>query len=266
MQRLIESNIGTLFPGLKFLESEFREMSGGEHRPDTIAFDMNRNTFVAIEHKNGPSEGAVDQARTYLGDMKRYRGELVLSHSKNMKCSPRDKQSFNWNEMYAIIIAPEFTKYQVSGANEDPNVELHEITVYNENVILMEHVSGNRLVTSSGYVDTSSNTGAHDMDQLYGIIRSRLLVEFPGAEVNEKPKQYDGFRLPGSREYFCVINVQKQKIWLEYSGKRAKQELRPSEFVSATNWSEIKDEADFKRALDILKWLHGNGEKPAEQA
>ena len=101
------------------------------------------------------------------------------------------------------------------------------------------------------------------MDELYVIIRDRLLAEFPGVEVDDKPQHYDGYRLPGSQEYFCRIEVRKQRIWIEYLGERAKRELRRSDFVSTTNWSIIMDEADFEKALAILKWLHGNGKMPA---
>ena len=33
MQKLVEENIGTLFPGLEFLRAEFGEISGGRFRP-----------------------------------------------------------------------------------------------------------------------------------------------------------------------------------------------------------------------------------------
>ena len=101
------------------------------------------------------------------------------------------------------------------------------------------------------------------MDELYGTIRDRLLAEFPGVEVDDKHQHYDGYRLPGSEEYFCRIEVRKEKIWIEYSGERAGLELKRSDFVSTTNWSIIMDEADFEKALAILKWLHCNGKKPA---
>ena len=52
MQRFVEYNIGTLFPGLEFIKTEFGEISGGLFRPDTIAFDTNERTFVVIEYKN----------------------------------------------------------------------------------------------------------------------------------------------------------------------------------------------------------------------
>ena len=52
MQELIEESIGTLFPGLEFLRTEFGKISGGRFRPDTIAFDTREKTFVVIEYKN----------------------------------------------------------------------------------------------------------------------------------------------------------------------------------------------------------------------
>ncbi len=142
MHNLIERNIGTLFPGLKLLETEFREMTRGELRPDTIAFDTTLDTFVALEYKNRLNKEAVDQARTYLSSMRQHQAELVLSHSNNMKCRPRDQKSFKWKKMYAIIMAPEFGHYQVFGADEDPNVELYEISMYDDRIMLVERVGG----------------------------------------------------------------------------------------------------------------------------
>lgn len=142
MHKLVERNIGTLFPGLKLLATEFREMARGELRPDTIAFDTTLDTFVALEYKNRLNKEAIDQARTYLSSMRQHRGDLVLSHSNNMGCSPRDLRSFRWKKMYAIIMAPEFGGYQVSGADEDPNVELHEISMYDDHIMLVERVGG----------------------------------------------------------------------------------------------------------------------------
>lgn len=60
LHKLIEKNIGTLFQSLTFLRREFRELDGGLHRPDTVAFDRRQNTFVAIEYKNKLDRGVID--------------------------------------------------------------------------------------------------------------------------------------------------------------------------------------------------------------
>ena len=263
MQKLVESDIETLFPGLKFLETEFREMAEGEHRPDTIAFDTGSDTFVAMEYKNRLDKDVVSQAKTYLRDMEENKGDLVLAHSRKMDCRPRDKQSFSWKDMYAVVLAPEFGSFQVIGASKDQEVELYEIKLYDDLVMTVNRVGGGH----KGLV-SRGRTGIElpeRMDQLYKTIYDRLLAEFPGAKVVMNAKDYNGFLLPDSMEYFCKIEMQKYKIWLEYSGKRAKQELKPSKFVNARNWSEIKSEADFERALAILKRLHGDDGRSVTQ-
>ena len=126
MQRLVEDNIETLFPGLKFLKTEFRDMVEGERRPDTIAFDTNQNTFVVIEYKNKRNSDVVAQANTYLRDMEQNKAALVLEHSAKMNCKPLDKKLFCWEDMYAIIMAPEFGPFQISGASKNQEVEMYE--------------------------------------------------------------------------------------------------------------------------------------------
>ena len=263
MQKLVESNIEALFPSLKFLETEFREMAKGEHRPDTIAFNTDRNTFVAMEYKNRPDKGVVSQAKTYLRDIESNKSDLVLAHSKKMGCRPRDRNSFKWNEIYTIIMAPEFDPFQITGASKDLEVELHEIKLYDDLVMTVKRAGGgHKGLVSRGRTDIEL---PERMNQLYKTIYDRLLAEFPGAKVVMNAKDYNGFLLPDSMEYFCKIEMQKYKIWLEYSGKRAKQELKPSKFVNARNWSKIKSEADFERALAILKRLHGDDGRSVTQ-
>lgn len=274
MHRLIEDNIGTLFPGLTFLKSEFSEVAKGERRLDTVAFDTYRNTFVVLEYKNRLNAEAIDQARTYLADMGDDQAELVMLYNDKTNDNKR-KPSFNWKEMYAIIMAPEFGKFQIRGADKDSNVELYKIRMYGERVMLMERVGGGheRTMTATPTPSSpktaripaatpSSGPGAEAAraDRLYGTIRARMLDEFPGAEEHKR-KFYAGFRYPGGR-YFCTMALQKSKIWLAYSGRRAASELKPGDFVrDIDGWgvgkyrSEIRSEADFEKALAILKRL-----------
>ena len=146
MQKLIENNIEMLFPGLTFLTSEFRGMGGGELRPDTIAFDMIQNSFVALEYKNKPNKEAVDQARTYVDFMLDHKGDLAMLYNDQAE-TPRKSDSFNWKEIYAIVIEPDFTKYQISGADKDNKMELYKIRMHGH-VIMMQRVGGGHQQTS----------------------------------------------------------------------------------------------------------------------
>ena len=140
MQKLVEENIGTLFPGLEFLRAEFGEISGGRFRPDTIAFDTRDKTFVVIEYKNRSEERAVNQARTYLNYMKQNRYALKMAYKEARK--PTNQESFNWGAMYAIVIAPEFDKFQIGGADDDMRLELHTIRLYDVHTLTVTRVGG----------------------------------------------------------------------------------------------------------------------------
>ena len=63
---MIEQSIGVVFPDLEVLDSEF-ERDG--YRPDTVAFDKNRNTFVILEYKNRQDSKVLDQTSAYLMHM-----------------------------------------------------------------------------------------------------------------------------------------------------------------------------------------------------
>ena len=112
MQELVEHNIGTLFPGLTFLKTEFRDMTEGERRHDTMAFDAYENTFVVIEYKNKQDSGGSDAGKGVPERYARPQGDLLVEYSKKMNCSVPDKKSFRWDVMYTIIIAPKFDGFK----------------------------------------------------------------------------------------------------------------------------------------------------------
>ena len=256
MQKLVENNIETLFPGLKFLETEFREMAEDEHRPDTIVFDTDRDTFVAMEYKNRLDKGVVSQAKTYLRDIEGHKGNLVLAHFNKMGGRPRDLHSFRWNEIYTIIMAPEFGQFQVTGASKDQEVELYEIKLYDDLVMTVNRVGGGHKGRVSRGTDVEP---PKRVDKLYGTIHNRLLAEFPGTKAVRNYKNHSGFTMPGSRKYFCKIKIKRQRILLVCSGERAARELKSSSLVNVGNWSEIQNDDDCETAISILKGLHGDG-------
>ena len=58
IQNLVENNLSTVFSGLEFIETEFQI---DDLRPDTIAFDTEKKSFVIIEYKKGKSYSVIDQ-------------------------------------------------------------------------------------------------------------------------------------------------------------------------------------------------------------
>ena len=134
----------------------------------------------------------------------------MLAHSKNMGCRPRDRNSFKWNEIYTIIMAPEFDPFQIIGASKDLEVEMHEIKLYDDLVMAVNRVGGGH----KGNVSRGSTGDEHSerTDQLYKTIHSKLLAEFPGTKAVSRDKTHSGFTMPGSRKHFCSIKIKKQSL------------------------------------------------------
>ena len=198
MQKLIENNLEMLFPGLTFLTSEFRGMGGGELRPDTIAFDMIQNSFVALEYKNKPNKEAVDQARTYVDFMLDHKGDLAMLYNDQAEIR-RKRDSFNWKGTYAIVIEPDFTKYQISGADKDNKMELYKIRMHGH-VIMMQRVGGGHQQTFLTRSASEPEPKIHNPE-----LRKDTKSSATGADERTKPPQN------GSGEYVRLPEIQYEK-------------------------------------------------------
>ena len=79
VQSLVENNLNTIFPSLEFLTTEY-QIDG--LRPDSIAFDNDRNSFVIIEYKNVKHKGVVDQGMSYYQLLQEKREAFILLYQK----------------------------------------------------------------------------------------------------------------------------------------------------------------------------------------
>ena len=239
IQTLVENNIGALFPDIKFLKTEDRDITEGKRRPDTIAFDTKLNTFVVLEYKNKQDRGVIAQVKAYLQDMNESKGDLVLAYNEQSDYKSRSKNSFDWNKMYTIIIATEFDDHAIQGAKNDAAVEMYEIEMYDDSVVAMKRVGGTHMRKEPIHRDEPVTLHPpHTLKNLCETIRERMLDEFLGSEINTDPKHYDGFRYPG-KSYFCTMSMRKSKILMWYYGKT----------------SSIQNMKDFESALVNLNKL-----------
>ena len=140
LHKLTEGNIGTLFPGLAFVDREF-DLTDGEYRLDTLAFDAASKTFVVIEYKNKKDPGVLDQAKAYLHRMKKHKHTLMAGCVKRMCRGNMNKLSYNFDAMYAIILAPTFDQKQIDSAESDGRLELYEVQRYDD-ILVVSRVGG----------------------------------------------------------------------------------------------------------------------------
>ena len=81
IQSIVENNLDTVFSGLEFVETEFQI---DDLRPDTIAFDTEKKSFVIIEYKKGENDSLIDQGVSYY-ELLRDRKEAFLLHYNKKK-------------------------------------------------------------------------------------------------------------------------------------------------------------------------------------
>lgn len=272
MQEEIEVNLDTFFPNLVFVDSEF---SIGGDRVDTVAYDNGRDCFVIIEYKNVKSESVLNQCIAYQQKMKIHKTDLVLLFNKAEK-KQYDTKDFNWDAAYVIIVAPEFTQYQLQGKDNLRNIELHQIHMHERGVIILEQLNGkpHLEVEEEGqqeekrksqkpkniWTEKERLSKANDeIKKLYGEIRKTLLSK----NMTVKPtKVYIGFCAPNGRLVCSVVITKQSKMTLQYAITKSHGVLAESDFVkehNAVHWggghysSVITDRNDFERALPYIE-------------
>lgn len=277
LQTMIENNLSTIFPNLEFLTTEYRISN---LRPDSIAFDNDRNSFVIIEYKNVKHKGVVDQGMSYYELLQEKKGDFVLLYHK-IKGKVLDAENgVNWDETRVIFISREFTEHQrrASKSVELP-IELYEFSKY-DGVFLLNKIENKK----ETYADKKKPTtqiriqeyseedylngeygGVNVTDQLkstYHELKIAIIDKFP--EIESKPrKRYVGFYSDGSP--ICTIDAQKDRLRLFYSVKQ-KGVISDGPFVEdyskKGHWgigdymSPIRDRADIEKAMPLIETVY----------
>jgi len=284
IQELIENNICVIFNGLEFVKSEYQI---DDLRPDTIAFDVERKSFVIIEYKNVANKSVIDQGISYYQLLQEKKEAFVLLYNKE-KGKLYNVEEINWDETRVIFIAPSFTVHQVkaSGYVGLP-IELYEIKKFEDEIIILNKIenkstplivsaSKKKTKIKSSIVITEYNeddylSGKYDTQMpttqtryLYERLKAEILRNFDKLEQKQK-KKYVGFYSKEDGSAVCTVEVRKHKIMLTYS--TIKKGIVPlSDFVRDVSkighWgvghfqSEVKNEEDIKKSLPLIQKVY----------
>lgn len=241
MQELIQHNLDKMF-GLEFLESEFK-VDDGVYWLDTVAFDRKANTFVIIEYKKKPDTGVLDQAKAYLNYMKDRKDALTLKYNEVMG-GQHNKTEFDWKATYAIIVAPEFSKYQIGSAKDAKDLELYKIKRYDDGIIIMRRAGGahERMPASppagngresvrdvdAAEKDYLDEKGASDATRtVWRKLKGRIQSELVDTRFG-MPWYGGAFYLP-NRRVVCWIEVKSDRVELLCDTKKD-QEIQTDDF------------------------------------
>ena len=134
IQSLVEGNLDTLF-NLEFVCTEF---TIGDFRLDTLAYDVQNNSFVIIEYKRGSSYSVVDQGYSYLSVMLNNKADFILEYNEKSEKNLR-RNDVDWTSSRVVFVSPSFNSYQLNSVNfKDVPFELWEIKKFDNNLVAVE--------------------------------------------------------------------------------------------------------------------------------
>ena len=280
IQSLIEKNLDSIFPNLELVDAQFQI---DDLRPDTIAFDSEKNSFVIIEYKNIQNRSLIDQGVSYCQLLHEKKANFVLLCNKKMN-KTSDVSDINWDETRVIFISPKYTKYQkrASGFQGLP-IELYEIKKYRDNVISLNRIgysqtsgsdptkSAKSKITLSEYIEEDYLAGKYnnqrlteETKKLWSQLKDIIEDTFDGVEFRQK-KIYGGYYLQDGGSPVCTLEALKTRIILNYSTSDADL-IEISEFVEDISKvghhglgnfrSSIETPDDVPRAISLIRKVY----------
>ncbi|MCH7646983.1 MAG: hypothetical protein IIA83_00030 [Thaumarchaeota archaeon] len=275
IQTLVENNLDAIFSGLEFIETEFQI---DDLRPDTIAFDTEKSSFVIIEYKNVENNSLIDQGVSYYQLLQDRKENFVLLYNKK-KNKTFDVSDINWDETRVIFISPKYTKYQKRASSfQGLPIKLYEIKKYHENIITLSPIEDSTekqkdpsklktRITLSEYDEDDYLNGKYhgqypteNTKRLWYQLKKLIEDTFEDTEFRQK-KIYAGYYLRDDGSSICTLEAFKNKIILCYSTSN-RNLLESSEFVKDVSnighhgignfQSNIESEEDILQVIPII--------------
>ena len=279
IQNLVEKNLSVIFSGLEFIATEFQI---GDLRPDTIAFDTEKKSFVIIEYKNVENRSLVDQGVAYYNLLQNHQANFVLLYNGKKK-QTFDVPNINWDETRVIFISPQYTKYQKSASGfQGLPIELYEIRKYHDDIITLNRIGDSTvkskdtektrtIIRLSEYVEEDYLDGKYhnqhpteDTKKLWNQLKETIEDTFEDVEFRQK-KIYGGYYLRDGGSAVCTLEARKNDILLSYSTSDMSL-LEPTEFVRDVSsvgthglgnfQSSIKSPEDVSKAVPIITKIY----------
>jgi len=279
IQSLVENNLDTIFSGLEFVETEFQI---DDLRPDTIAFDSEKKSFVIIEYKNVENRSLIDQGVSYYQLLQDRKENFVLLYNKK-KNQTFDVSDINWDETRIVFISPQYTKYQKRASSfHGLPIELYEIKKFQDNIVTLNRIGDNTIqqkdsakpktrTTLSEYVEEDYLNGKYHsqyptdhIKELWNKLKETIEETFDDIEFRQK-KIYGGFYLRDDGGSVCTLEALKNRIMLCYSTSKTNV-IEPSDFVVDVSnkghhgignyHSSIESVEDIAQAIPIISKVY----------
>lgn len=274
LQEVCEKNI-ELFFGLKFIRSEF---SIGNYRIDTLAFNIQSNSFVIIEFKKDRNYSVIDQGYAYLALMLNNKADFILEYNEN--CNKNLKRDdIDWSQSKVIFVSTFFTSYQRDSINfKDLPIELWEVKRYENEIIYFNQIkssntsetiktiskNNNNIETVNKEIKVYSesdhtNDRPEEIIELYERFKNAVLNINDNISINPT-KVYIGFIYNKKNIVDICILKKAIKMWLNVKSGELNDPKNISRDVSAIgHWGngdyeiKISDDENFEYIVSLIK-------------
>ncbi len=280
IQNLVEKNLDSIFSGLEFVDSEFQI---DDLRPDTIAFDSEKKSFVIIEYKKIENRSLIDQGVSYYQLLHERKENFVLLYNKKLN-KTADINDIHWDETRVIFISPEYTKYQKRASSfQGLPIELYEIKKYQDNMISLNRIGDTQIqspdspksnkprITLSEYIEEDYLAGKYhnqyptdETKKLWNQLKETIENTFEDVEFVQK-KIYARYSLRDGGSSICTLEALKNKIVLNYSTSDMTL-LESTEFVEDVSnvghhgignfRSSIESSEDITKAIPFIQKIY----------
>ena len=219
IQSLVEANMEVIF-GIEFVSTE---LTVGEFRLDSLAFDQQNNYFIIVEYKKGHSYSVVDQGMTYLQLMLNNKADFLLRLSQH-KGEVLEMKDVDWSQSKIIFVAESFNSYQKDSVNFDNlPFELWEIKRFSNNTIVFNKHKSNSSESIGSLTDTKKNSALNEINKEVKVFtendhlsKSDDLIVEKWNELKELIIELDGVEIVPKRQYISLLFEDKKNKTIAY--------------------------------------------------
>ena len=243
LQKLTENNLEELF-NLQFVETEFQV---DNLRIDTLAFNLESNSFVIIEYKNSKNYSVIDQGYSYLSLLLNNKAEFVLKYNENMNVNLK-KSDVDWSQTIVMFIAPSFTTYQLKSVEfNDLAFELWKVSKFSNDTVLFDKVNVSENKASINTVKNNKTEVTKQIKkytesrllrkkskkskELYNTLKERIINQYEDIEIVPL-KLYMAFKLNKKNVISVAIQKNYLNIWIDLKFNQINDPLNKIEDVS----------------------------------
>lgn len=188
IQNLFEENLEQM-TGLEFVKSEF---SIQNQRIDTLAFDVENQSFVIIEYKRNHNYSVFDQGVSYLNTLLKFKADFVLTYNETLHKFLK-KDAVDWSQSKVVFVAPAFNQVQKQAVDfKDLNIELWEIKQFENDIVV---VSGVKKSASAPSVKLSAkNNEKSELSEITQELKTYTEEDHLQGKSDEIRELYEEFK------------------------------------------------------------------------